>query len=69
MSLHILKKDLRPAFLLNSVEAASLYNFKAQKVNDPSVCTFALRNVKNFILDKSTPLADIKLSDVENKML
>ena len=69
ISVHFLKDDLRPAFVLDSVEAASLYNINAQKVKDPSVFTFALRSVKDFSLGNSEPLGDIKLSNVMNKEL
>ena len=62
-----LSADLRPAFWLNDVVGVEFIHVKAQKEAD--VPTFVLRNVSNFSLQQSWPLADQRLERVETRKL
>jgi polygalacturonase len=65
ISVHFLKEDLRPAFILDHVEGADFQHIKAQKVQ--GISTFVLKNVKDFSLINSGFLPDTKLMDIANK--
>ena len=60
-----LSPDLRPAFVLNDVAGAEFIHVKAQR--EPDVPTFVLKNVSDFSLQQSWPLADQRLERVETK--
>ena len=62
-----LSSDLRPAFWLNDVIGAEFIHVKAQKEAD--VPAFVLKNVSNFSLQQSWPLADQRLERVETRKL
>ena len=60
-----LNEDFRPAFWLNDVAGIDFLNVKAQHSRD--VPTFSLKNVTNFSLQQSWPLADTRLDRVDVK--
>lgn len=62
-----LTPDQRPAFWLNDVIGAEFIHVKAQKEAD--VPTFVLRNVSNFGLQQSWPLADQRFERVDSRKL
>lgn len=62
-----LSPDLRPAFVLNNVKDAEFIHVKAQKEAD--VPTFVLKNVSDFSIQQSWPLADQRLERVDTKKL
>lgn len=59
--------DQRPAFVLEDVENADFIHIQAPQVQN--VPTFVFRNVRDFSLYQSRPLADVHLARVENKKL
>ena len=59
------KEDRRPAFWLNDVAGIDFVHVKAQHATE--VPTFSLRNVADFNLVQSWPLADLRLDRVETK--
>src|ERR1700752_1146233 len=62
-----LKDDSRPPFWLNDVIGVEFNGLKAQRLADGP--TFVLRNVSNFVINQSWPLADMRLDKVENRKL
>jgi polygalacturonase len=62
-----MKEDLRPAVLLDDVQGADFAHFKAALTADAP--TFVLKNVEDFNLYQSKPLADTHLDKVETKTL
>jgi polygalacturonase len=54
-----LKDDARPAFWMNQVKDSEFYRLRAQRAQD--VPTFVLKNVENFNLQQSWPLADTRI--------
>jgi polygalacturonase len=62
-----LKEDQRPAFVLEEVEGADFFRVKAQKAE--GVPTFSLKNVTDFSVQQSRPVADTRLERVEQKKL
>ncbi|HEV3039260.1 MAG TPA: glycoside hydrolase family 28 protein [Candidatus Angelobacter sp.] len=61
------KEDLRPAFVLQEVKGADFFRVRAQHVRETPV--FSLKNVADFSLAQSRPLADVVLEKVEEKKL
>ncbi len=61
------KEDLRPAFVLDDVEGANFIHVKAQHAADAP--TFLLKNVGDFSIYLSKPIADTQLEKVEQKTL
>jgi polygalacturonase len=59
-----LKEDERPAFWLNKVKGAEFYRVRtpAPALNSS---TFVLRNIEDFLLQQSWPLADTRIERVE----
>jgi polygalacturonase len=53
------KEDARPPFILHDVMGANFLNLKAQRGGN--VSAFVLRNVENFSLQQSWPLADTRI--------
>lgn len=60
-----LKEDQRPAFVLEDVKGADFFHVKAQQTAD--VPTFSLKNVSDFSVQQSAPVADTRLERVEQK--
>ncbi len=61
------KEDLRPPFVLEDVQAADFVHLKAQRAEGTSV--FALKNVSDFNVYISHPLAETHLENVTERML
>ncbi|WP_214071754.1 glycoside hydrolase family 28 protein [Mucilaginibacter sp. dw_454] len=61
------KEEARPAFALDNVTGADFEHVRAKKADGGS--TFMLNTVKNFKVFNSDGVADVKLADVEKKML
>ncbi len=62
-----LNEDARPAFVLNDVRGADFYRLRAQRgLNLP---TFVLKDVGDFSIQQSRPLADTWLERVDTKKL
>jgi polygalacturonase len=62
-----MKEDFRPAFVLEDVQGARLAHVKA--THAPGVPSFVLRNVENFSVHQSMPVADTELEKVGQKQL
>ena len=62
-----LSPDQRPAFWLNDVAGAEFIHVKAQREAD--VPSFVLKNVSDFSLQQSWPLADQRLDRVDTRKL
>jgi polygalacturonase len=60
-----LKEDERPAFVLEDVKGADFFHVRAQKTE--GVPTFSLKNVSDFSVQQSRPVADTRLERVEQK--
>ncbi|HJQ31951.1 MAG TPA: glycoside hydrolase family 28 protein [Pyrinomonadaceae bacterium] len=60
-----LKEDARPAFFLSDVRGADFRHVKAQLA--PGASTFVLKNIEDFSLQQSRPLADTLLERVALK--
>ncbi len=60
-----LKDELRPAFVLEDVQGADFFRIKAQKAQ--SMPTFALKNVEDFSVMQSRPVADTRIERTEQK--
>ncbi|HTN38634.1 MAG TPA: glycoside hydrolase family 28 protein [Arachidicoccus sp.] len=65
VSVHFMKEDQRPAFVLDHVEGADFQHIDAQKM--PGGSTFVLKDVKDFNLFNSGATANTKLTDIANK--
>lgn len=61
------KEDLRPAFILDSVDGADFQHIRAQKTGDAPI--FMLNKVKNFSLFNSNQLPNTKLAEADKKQL
>ena len=62
-----MKEDLRPAFVLDDVQGAHLVHVKAARA--PTVPNFVLKNVEDFSIHLSKPVADTELEKVAQKQL
>lgn len=62
-----IKEDLRPAFVLDDVQGAHLVHVKAARA--PGVPYFVLKNVEDFSVHLSKPVADTELEKVAQKQL
>ena len=62
-----MKEDLRPPFVLDDVQDAHLARVKATRA--AGVANFLLRNVENFSVHQSKPVADTELEKVSQKQL
>lgn len=60
-----LNEDFRPAFHLEDVRGADFFHVKAQKAQD--VPTFVLKNVEDFNVRLSHPVADTRIERAEQK--
>jgi polygalacturonase len=60
-----LKEEERPAFVLEDVKGVDFFRVKAQKTE--GVPTFSLKNVSDFSVQQSVPVADTRLERVEQK--
>lgn len=60
-----IKGEARPAFVLEDVKSADFFHVKAQKAE--GVPTFVLKNVSDFNVQQSRPVADLRLERVEQK--
>jgi polygalacturonase len=60
-----MKDEARPAFVLEDVKNVDFFHVKAQKAE--GVATFVLRNVSDFSVQQSRPVADMRLERVEQK--
>ena len=67
VELSYLKADMRPPFVLNNVAGVGLINVKAQRETD--VPAFVLKNVSDFSILQSWPLADQRLERVDARKL
>jgi len=61
------KDDLRPAFVLDSVEDADFFRIKVPHA--AGVPVFALRNVADFVVHMCSNVPDTQLKNVETKTL
>jgi len=62
-----LQEDERPTFVLEDVQGADFFRIKAPVVKDAP--TFVLRNVENFSLGRSKPVADTEIAKADHKSL
>ena len=62
-----MKPDLRPGFALDDVDGAELIHIKLPQT--PEVASVVLKNVKDFSVTQSKPLADTKVENAELKTL
>ena len=62
-----MKPDLRPGFVLEDVDGAELIHIKLPQT--PEVASVVLKNVKDFSVTQSKPLADTKVESAELKTL
>ena len=62
-----LSPDQRPAFVLNDVNGAEFIHVKAKREAD--VPTFVLKNVSDFSLQQSWPLADQRIARMDTLKL
>ena len=60
-----IQPDGRPAFVLDQVTDADFDHVKAQK--NPNAPTFVLKNVSGFQVHRSTPVADVQVSNTTRK--
>jgi hypothetical protein len=62
-----MKPDMRPGFVLDDVTGAELIHVKLPQTTEvPSV---VLKNVKDFSITQSKPVADTQVDSVEQKIL
>jgi polygalacturonase len=61
------REDLRPAFVLQDVTGADFFRVKVQHASD--VATFALKQVTDFSISQSRPVADTRLESVAERKL
>jgi polygalacturonase len=61
------KPDLRPGFVLDDVDGAELIHVKLPQT--PEVASVVLKNVRDFSVTQSKPLADTKVENSEPKTL
>ncbi len=61
------REDFRPAFVLQDVMGADFFRVKAQRASDAA--TFALKQVTDFNVSQSRPVADTRLESVAEKKL
>jgi polygalacturonase len=61
------KQDLRPAWVLDDVEGADFIHIKAKRA--PQAQTFALKNIRNFNLYISRPLAETHIESADRRAL
>jgi hypothetical protein len=67
VEVNYLKEDLRPAIVLDDVQGAQFVHIRAARAaGSPS---FVLKNVENFIVYQSKPVADTELERVGQKLL
>ena len=62
-----MKPDLRPGFVLEDVRGSRTHSH--QTATDPDVPSVVLKNVKDFSVTQSKPLADTKVENAELKTL
>jgi len=58
-----LNEDQRPAFVLNDVKGADFFQVRAQKRRNAP--TFVLKNIEDFSVQQSFPVANVRLERVE----
>lgn len=61
------KEDLRPAFVLQDVKGADFFRVRTPRV--ATARTFALKNVADFSIAQSRPIADAQINQTEAKEL
>jgi len=61
------KEDRRPAFVLQDVKGADFFRVRTQRTS--GAATFALKQVTDFSIAQSRPVADTLLETVEEKKL
>jgi len=62
-----MKPDMRPGFVLDDVSGVALIHVRLP--NNPEVPSLALKNVKDFSITQSKPVADTQLESAEQKTL
>jgi polygalacturonase len=62
-----MKADMRPGFVLDDVDGAEFVHVKLPYA--PDLASLVLKNVKDFSMTQSKPVADIKLESAEQKTL
>ena len=60
-----LSPEMRPAFWLNDVKVVEFIHVKAQREGD--VPSFVLRNVSDFVIQQSWPVADQRIERVDSR--
>ncbi len=67
VEVNYMKEDFRPGFVLEDVHGADLVHVRA--AHAPGVPNFVLKNVENFSIYQSRPVADAELEKVVQKQL
>jgi hypothetical protein len=62
-----MKPDLRPGFVLDDVSGIELIHVKLP--HTPEVPSLVLKNVKDFSITQSKPVADAQVESAEDKTL
>jgi polygalacturonase len=62
-----MKPDMRPGFVLDEVNGAELIHVKLPST--PQIASVVLKNVKNFSVSQSRPMADTQVESAEQKAL
>ncbi|HKC64092.1 MAG TPA: hypothetical protein VKB86_10660, partial [Pyrinomonadaceae bacterium] len=57
--------DFRPAFALEDVKGVDFFRVKARKAE--GALLFSLKNVSNFSVEQSQPIADMRIERTEQK--
>jgi polygalacturonase len=61
--------DARPAFVLDDVRGADFFQIKAAHPRTPGVPVFSLKNVQDFSVFRSKPVADTEIESVQKQEL
>src|SRR5205085_527903 len=65
IEVNYLTDEQRPAFVLDDVQGVDFFRIKAQKAQNTP--TFALKNVEDFSVMQSRPVADTRIERTEQK--
>ena len=65
IDIKFMKEDRRPAFVLDNVTGVDFQHVKAQKTE--GVPAFVLKDVKDFSVHQSSPIADVKIDSIARK--
>ena len=65
VSVSFLKDDIRAPFIISDATSVEFRNLKAQRI--PGVPAFILKDVNDFAIRDSYPLADVRLPSVKQQ--